>query len=92
MIAGGVLLSPGILVLAVDHSTGYTVAGTIIVAGAVGLLGSGAWFYARRTRERRAIDREIEQLERARASRAASSWGLAFDLGERKGVRVSWRY
>ena len=56
------------------------------------LLGTSGWILAKRTNERRAIDRQIEQLKNGTTARRAPSWSVGFDVGERKGVRLAWRY
>lgn len=71
---------------------GKWAAGGVTVATGLILTGVSAWILAKRNRERRAIRREIRELERGRAARAASSWQLGFDAGEVKTVRIGWRF
>lgn len=106
LIAGGVLTSVGVATLSVnslcgwdwgdddddDDCTGGWVAGGILTGVGVTLLGTGGWFHAKRTRERRAIDRQIETLKSSSTARRAPSFRVGFDVGERKGVRLAWRY
>ena len=72
--------------------TGGWVAGGILAGGGLILLGTSGWFLAKRNHERKAIDRQIEKLKNGRTARTAPSWSVGFDLGERKGLRVAWRY
>ncbi len=68
------------------------IAGGILAGGGLILLGTSGWILAKRNHERKAIDRQIEKLQNGRTARTAPSWGIGFDLGERKGLRVAWRY
>ncbi|MFO0690696.1 MAG: hypothetical protein U0900_18490 [Myxococcota bacterium] len=71
---------------------GKWAAGGITLASGLILTGVSAWILAKRNRERRAIRRELLELERARTAKAASSWQLGFDAGEYKTLRVAWRF
>ena len=68
------------------------VAGGILVGGGLALLGTSGWVLAKRNKQRKAIDRQIEQLQNRTTARRSPSWGVGFDVGERKGLRVAWRY
>jgi hypothetical protein len=77
-----------------DHSdcTNGWIAGGIVTGAGVALLGISGGILAQRNRERRAIDREIKGLRTSATARRATTFGFGLDLGERKGVRLSWRY
>jgi hypothetical protein len=106
VIAGGALTSIGATTLSLNAfcgwddwdddddsncTTGWVVGGILAGSGVV-LLGTSGWILAKRTNERRAIDRQIEQLQNGTTARRAPSWSVGFDVGERKGVRLAWRY
>ncbi len=71
---------------------GQWAAGGILVGGGLILVGASGWTLAKRNRERRALGRQIRDLENARAARIAPSFALGFELGDRTGLRLAWRY
>jgi hypothetical protein len=106
VIAGGALTSIGAATLSLNTLCGWDdwgdgdgsnctagwVVGGVLAGSGVVLLGTSGWILAKRTQERRAIDRQIEQLQKGTTARRAPSFGVGFDVGERKGVRLAWRY
>ena len=77
-----------------DHSdcTDAWIAGGVLTGAGAVLLGTSGGFLAQRNRELNAIGRESGALRRRAAARRAPAFGFGLDLGERKGVRLSWRY
>lgn len=71
---------------------GKWAAGGLTVAAGLILVGVSGWKLGMRNRERRAIRREILELQRGRTARAAPSWNVAFEAGESRALHFSLRF
>lgn len=71
---------------------GAWAAGGLLVGGGLILLATSAPILAKRDAQRRAINRKIRAIERGESARAGSALTFGFDVGERNGLRVAWRY
>jgi hypothetical protein len=74
-----------------DCQPGWIAGGVLTGVGLI-VLGSSATVLGKRNRQRKALGREIEALESSRAARVGSSFSVGFEAGDRKGVRLAWRY
>lgn len=74
-----------------DCTPGWIAGGVLTGVGLI-VLGSSATVLGKRNRQRRALGRQIEALEARRAARVSPAFGVAFEMGDRKGIRFAWRY
>lgn len=73
-------------------SSGIQIAAAAMAGTGLILMGVSAPFLAIRSRKIRSINRNIRQLQEKRRASRSPSWGIGLDVGERKGLRIAWRY